>query len=107
MEKKEYKLLDVVIELEKDIKLAMALKCNDSYDTIHVCYSFKHSRFYVSELPLLANSIELLSCFYDELNEPSMFYKLIKNLKELNITFATEITPMVDFDLEDDLEYYY
>lgn len=104
MEKKEYKLLDVVMELEKDIKLAMVLKCTDSYDTIHVYYSLKHSRFYVSELPLLANSIELLSCFYDELNERILFYKLINNLKELNITFETDITPIVDFELEDDME---
>nr|DAJ32452.1 MAG TPA: protein of unknown function (DUF4452) [Caudoviricetes sp.] len=105
--KKEYRLLDVAIELEKDIKLAMALKCTDSYDTIHVYYSFNNSVFYVSELPLLANSVELLSCYYDELNERSLFYKLINNLKELNITFETDITPMVDFDLEDDLEYCY
>lgn len=104
MEKKEYKLLDVVMELEKDIKLAMVLKCNDSYDTIHVYYSLKHSRFYVSELPLLDNSIELLSCFYDELNEQSTFYKLISNLKESNITFETDIMPTVEFDLEDDME---
>lgn len=107
MEKKEYKLLDVVLGLEKDIKLAMYLKCADSYDTIHVYYSFSHSVIYVSELPLLSNSVALLSCFYDELNERSMFYKLINNLKELNITFETNIIPMVDFDLEDDLEYYY
>lgn len=104
MEKKEYKLLDVVMELEKDIKLAMALKCADSYDTIHVYYSFKHSMIYVSELPILSNSVELLSCFYDELNQRSTFYKLIGNLKELNITFETDITPIVDFELEDDME---
>ena len=104
MEKKEYKLLDVAIELEQEIRQAMSDKYADSYDTIHVYYSFNNSLFYVSELPLLANSVELLSCYYDELNERSLFYKLINNLKELNITFETDITPMVDFDLEDDME---
>lgn len=82
----------------------MSDKYTDSYDTIHVYYSFNNSVFYVSERPLLDNSMELLSCYYDELNERSLFYKLINNLKELNITFETDITPMVDFDLEDDME---
>lgn len=106
MEKKEYKLLDVVLNLEKDIKLAMYLKFADSYDTIHVYYSFSHSVIYVSELPLLSNSVALLSCFYDELNQQSTFYKLISNLKESNITFETDIMPTVEFDPEDDLKYY-
>ena len=60
---KQYNLLDVVNTLEKDIKKAMSDKYTDSYDTIHVYYSFNNSIFYVSERPLLDNSMELLSCY--------------------------------------------
>ena len=107
MEKKEYKLLDVVIELELGIRQAMRDKYTESYDTIHVYYSFNNSLFYISERPLLDNSMELLSCYYDELNEPTTFNQLINNLKEFNITFKTFSEPAVHYSLEDDMEYCY
>lgn len=107
MEKKEYKLLDVAIELELGIRQAMRDKYTDSYDTIHVYYNFNNSLFYVAERPLLDNSMELLSCYYDELNEPTTFNQLINNLKEFDITFKTFSEPAVHYSLEDDMELIY
>lgn len=104
---KQYNLLDVVTLLKKDIKKAMRDKYTDSYDTIHVYYSFNNSLFYVAERPLLDNSMELLSCYYDELKEPTTFNRLINNLKEFNITFKTFSEPAVHYSLEDDMEYIY
>ena len=101
MEKKEYRLLDVVIELEQEIREAMSQKYSDSCDTIHVYYSFEYDCFYVSELPLLGGSIELLSCYYDELRECNTFFKLLKNLKDLSLKFKSQFCyPVVDFDPE-------
>lgn len=104
---KQYNLLDVVKYLEQEIRQAMRDKYTDSYDTIHVYYSFNNSLFYISERPLLDNSMELLSCYYDELNEPTTFNQLINNLKEFNITFKTFSEPAVHYSLEDDMEYCY
>lgn len=100
MEKKEYKLLDVAIELEQEIREAMSRKYSDSCDTIHVDYSLKYDCFYVSELPVLGNSIEVLACYYDELCEHKTFLRLLNNLREFSITFKTDSVPSVDFDPE-------
>ena len=107
MEKKEYKLLDVAIEFELGIRQAMRDKYSDSYDTIHVYYSFNNSLFYVAERPLLDNSMELLSCYYDELKEPTTYNPLTKDQKEFNITFKTFSEPAVHYSLEDDMEFIY
>ena len=100
MEKKEYKLLDVAIELEQEIRQAMGQRYSESCDTIHVYYSLKYGCFYVSELPILGKSIEVLDCYYDELCEHDKFLKLLNNLRDFGITFKTDSVPRVDFDPE-------